>query len=159
MLYVSVKHLRCIAQSSSQCLPKSLRVFSKMSALIFLESLPELCQCTKCRKRFDFSIVSWNFSPGREEKVTPCYKHIHFGDILHLFVWRAFEMTSQLLIFLTVVSLTAISQLISSLRLCLWTRTAIMSLTGGMAEILQLSSVLCLQLAHPKDASSESLVP
>lgn len=57
-----------------------------------------------------------------------------------------------------VFSLTAVKQLSSSLRLCLWTRTAIMSLTGGMAEISQLSSVLCQQLAYPKDASSVPLV-
>lgn len=41
-----------------------------------------------------------------------------------------------MLIFSTVVSLTAINQLSSSLRLCLWTRTAIMSLKDGMAEVL-----------------------
>lgn len=64
-----------------------------------------------------------------------------------------------MLIFSTVVSLTAIRPLSSSLRLCLWTRAAIMSLTGGMAEVFQLSSVLCQQLVYPKDASSVTLVP
>lgn len=63
-----------------------------------------------------------------------------------------------LFFFSTVVSPTAINQLSTSARLCLRTRTVIMSLIGGMAVVFRFSSVLC-QLSHPKDASSVSLVP